>query len=61
MKIKITIEEIISQQFEVEVSSMENAYEEIREMYRNDKLTVDNATLTGANVQLTEDGEWISL
>lgn len=62
MKIKATIEETISQTFEVEVTDIENAYEELREMYRDGKLVVDNATLIEANVLLDgDDGDWVSL
>lgn len=45
MKIKITIEETISQEFEVEVSSIENAVTEVQEMYRDGRIVVDNANL----------------
>ena len=62
MKVKVTIEETIAQEIEVEVSGVENAYEEIRKMYRDGKLVVDNATLIEANVLLDgDDGDWISL
>lgn len=55
MKVKATIEEVISQTFEVEVSSIENAYDEIREMYRGGKLVVENPALTEANLMITEE------
>ena len=58
MKVKITIEEVISQEFEVEVSSIENAYEEIRKMYREDKIEVTDACLQSASVSIKEDGEY---
>ena len=65
MKVKVIIEEVISQTFEVEVSSIENAYEEIRDMYRDGKLAVEDPTLTEANVMITDDdckeGVWINL
>lgn len=65
MKVKVIIEEVISQTFEVEVSSIENAYEEIRDMYRDGKLVVEDPTLTEANVMITDDngkeGDWINL
>lgn len=58
MKVKVIIEEIISQQFEVEVSGMKDAYKEIREKYKSGELTVEDATLTQANVMiLDENGE----
>lgn len=65
MKVKATIEEVISQTFEVEVSSIENAYDEIREMYRGGKLVVENPALTEANLMITEEdgyeGSWSNL
>ena len=58
MKTKVIIEEVISQTFEVEVSSLDNAYDEVRKMYRDGKLVVDNPTLTQANVMIPdENGE----
>lgn len=55
MKVKATIEEVINQTFEVEVSSIENAYDEIREMYRDGKLVVEDPTLTEANLMIIEE------
>ena len=58
MKVKVTIEEIISQTFEVEVSSEEDAFEEVKNMYNSDKLVVENATLIEANVMIhDQNGE----
>lgn len=58
MKTKVIIEEVISQEFEVEVSSLDNAYDEVRQMYKDGKLVVDNPTLTQANVMIPdENGE----
>ena len=58
MKTKVIIEEVISQEFEVEVSSLDNAYNEVRKMYRDGKLVVDNPTLIQANVMIPdENGE----
>ena len=58
MKIKVIIEEIISQTFEVEVSDMSNAYAEIKEKYRKEELVLNDATMIGANIAfLDEDGE----
>ena len=67
MKVKVTIEEVISQTFEVEVTSEETAYEEIRQMYKNEELVLDNAALTQANVLMgsntdpDNDGDWVDL
>ena len=57
MKVKATIEEVISQTFEVEVSSIDDAYDEIQEMYKSGKLVVENPTLTEANLMVTTDEE----
>ena len=58
MKAKVAIEEIITQTFEVEVSDLDNAYDEVRKMYRDGKLVVDNPTLIEANVMFyDENGE----
>ncbi len=63
--IKVTIEEVISQVFEVEVTDMEHAYDEVREMYKMGELVVDDATLTCASVALHEYDEdvtdWLDL
>ena len=41
-KIKITITEVISQDFEVEVQDVEHASEEIIEMYKNGDIVLEN-------------------
>lgn len=56
-KIKIIIEEVISQEFEVEVSSRENAYKEIRQMYKDAKLVVEDPKLTEANVMILDEND----
>lgn len=65
MKVKVIIEEVISQTFEVEVTDPDNAYEEIRNMYRSGKLVVEDPCLTEANVNICdENGEvtdWLDL
>lgn len=58
MKINFTIEEVISQDFEMEVSGIENAYDEIRQAYREGRILVDDPQLTEANVSIhDENGE----
>ena len=58
MKTKVIIEEVISQEFEVEVSDLNKAYDEVRQMYRDGKLVVDDPKLTQANVMIPdENGE----
>ena len=64
MKVRVTIEEIISQKFEVEVSSLDNAYDEVRQMYKDGKLVLENPSLITANVLIRDDcgeGNWRSL
>lgn len=57
MKLKVIIEEVQSQEFEVEVSSIDNAYDEVRQMYRDGKLVLENPSLTQANMMtIEEDG-----
>ena len=58
MKVKVIIEEVISQTFEVEVSDMDNAYKEIKERYHDGILELNNATLLESNISfLDEDGQ----
>lgn len=58
MKVEVTIEEIVTQTFEVEVSNEDNAYEEVRQMYRDGKLVVEDATLIEANAMIhDQNGE----
>lgn len=58
MKTKVIIEEVIGQEFEVEVSSLDNAYDEVRQMYRDGKLVVEDPKLIQANVMIPdENGE----
>lgn len=65
MKVKVIIEEIIRQTFEVEVSDTHNAYDEVREKYVNNELVVDDASLTQANVMICdengEETDWCDL
>lgn len=58
MKVKVAIEEIITQTFEVEVSDLEKAYDEVRQMYKDGKLVVEDPTLIEASVMIyDENGE----
>lgn len=65
MKVKVIIEEIISQEFEVEVDSMEESYDQVFKKYRNGELVVDSPSIVAANVMICdEDGnetEWVDL
>lgn len=55
MKIKIQIEETIFQEFEVEVSDLNNVYNEIRNKYKNGEIILDNPTLTQANIMIQDE------
>ena len=66
MKVKIIIEEVISQEFEVEVNDMDKIYDEIREKYLNEEIVVENPHLTEANVLVInedndEDNDWVKI
>lgn len=58
MKIKIVLEEVINQEFEVEVSNLENAYDEVRDMYKTGRIVVENPNLTSVSLSIEEDGEY---
>lgn len=55
MKVKVTIEEVISKTFEVEVDEKEDAYDQIRTMYKNGVLVVESPTLIDANVMIYDE------
>lgn len=61
-KKQIIIEEVISQTFEVEKDA---TYEDIRQMYRDEKLVLDNPSVTQVNLmELDEESketDWVDL
>ena len=58
MKRKVIIEEVISQTFEVELNEEESEYEQVRTMYKNGNLILEDHSLTQANVMICdENGE----
>lgn len=59
IKVKIVIEETISQELEVEVNSIETAYDEIRDMYRNCEIVVENGNLIDAQLGIFDDSRQI--
>lgn len=65
MKVKIAIEETISQEFEVEVSSLENAYEEIREKYMTGLIELNPGEVQSASLLIKGDdasgSDWLDL
>ena len=67
MKVKVCIEEIITQTFEVDFEDPESneAYKKVREMYKNKELVVENPILIEANVMIHdkngEETDWVNL
>ena len=66
MKVKVAIEEVITQTFEVEVSSLNNAYEEIRAKYKSGEIVVEDPTLIEANCMIFDERngnetDWVSM
>lgn len=58
MKKKVIIEEVISQTFEVELNDEESEYDQVRKLYTDGKLVVEDPSLTQANVMICdENGE----
>ena len=58
MKKKVIIEEVISQAFEVELNNKESEYDQVRKLYVDGKLVVEDPSLTQANVMICdENGE----
>ena len=62
-KIKVTIEEHISQTFEIEVDTIEEAMQTAESKYYNGEYTLDNSCVT-AKLMSADDGngdctEWV--
>lgn len=55
MKVKVIIEEVISQTFEVDIDDMDNAYDQVRSKYLNNELVIDNPGLTAANIMIFDE------
>lgn len=63
-KFKITIEETISQTFEIEAESSEEAMGKALKGYEDGTLVVDNGSLTGAKMACEgndEVTEWVEI
>lgn len=60
MKCKITIEETISQEFEIEADSYEEAQEKGIELYKVGELVLDNPCVTDRNILAGEESSWIN-
>ena len=63
MTIKVTIEEVISQEFEVDVNETDDIYDQIRSMYKQGKLVVEDPTLILAQALINdgEESDWCNL
>ena len=58
MKKKVIIEEVISQTFEIELNDEESEYDQVRKLYVDGKLVVEDPSLTQANIMIfDENGE----
>ena len=55
MKVKVTIEEVISQTFEIDISNVDTMYEELREKYVKEAKGVFN------NVIALKEGQIIDI
>lgn len=55
MKVKFRIIEVISQEFEMDFKDKETAQEEIRKMYHDGKIIVDNASLIQADLIILDE------
>lgn len=63
-KVKVTIEETISQEFEIEISDEQDIDEVISTKYKNAELVLDNPVLSAACYEIDDNGElsgWITL
>lgn len=56
-KVKFIIEEIVSQEFELELDESKPLYDQIRDKYRNGEIVVEDPKLTAANVMIDEDND----
>lgn len=65
MKKKIIIEEVISQEFEIDLDEEKKELEQVREKYLAGDFVLDSASLTEVNYAIIEDGKsssnWIDL
>ena len=61
MKYKVTIEEHISQAFEIEAEDEEQAEKIAVEKYQNEEFIVDNGSVTAVVLQVGDDGPWVDM
>lgn len=63
-KVKVTIEETIVQEFEIEVSDEQDVDEVVRTKYKNAELVLDNPVLSSVCYEANDNGDlssWITL
>ena len=58
MKIKVTIEEHISQAFEVEADTLEEAMQIAEQKYYNGEFVVDSFNAPNAKLMMADDGQY---
>ena len=56
-KVKVAINEVITQTFEVEIDEKKDEYEQIRNMYKTSKLVVDEPVLIEASYAVVSDDD----
>jgi hypothetical protein len=61
MKYKVTIEEHISQMFEVDADNEKQAEEIAAAKYCDGEFVVDNGSVTAVVMQVGDDGPWIDI
>lgn len=59
-KVKFVIEEVISQEFELELDETKPFYDQIREKYKKREIVVEDPSLTETNV-LIDEGDGLDL
>lgn len=58
-KIKVTIEEVISQTFEINVDDVENPYDEIRKKYKNEDIILYEPCVTQVSAGVHDENDEI--
>lgn len=65
MKVKVIIEEVVTQTFEVEIDESKDVYDQVKKLYRDETLIVNNPTLIEVNANVCDkNGEetgWVKL
>lgn len=61
MKYKVTIEEHVSQMFEMEADNEKQAEELAAAKYGDGEFVVENGSVTAVMLQVGDDGPWIDM